>query len=82
MTRALAQRLVDSYAQKLEGFENRALYVGVLEGEHVFYIERLHHGGHLGLPPYFSITNSGLVYQLLPPKIFKASKMRHRLSNN
>lgn len=82
MDKDKAQKIVNNFAEKLKGFKNDASFVGIIDGEHVYYIEREHHGGHVGLPPYFSVSEEGHVTQLLPPKVFKAAEMRYRLLNN
>ena len=51
-----SQRIANEFAKGLKGFVNEALYVGIIDGEPVYYTERTHHGGHLGLPPYFSVS--------------------------
>ncbi len=82
MERKQSQRLANDFAKGLKGFRNEATYEGVLDGEHVYYIDRERHGGHIGLPPYFAVSDDGDVYQLVPPKVFRASAMRHRLVNS
>lgn len=82
MEKNISQCLVNEFAKGLKGFKNEASYIGVLDDEHIYYIEREHHGGHLGLPPYFAVSDDGDVYQLVPPKVFKAAKIRHRLLNS
>lgn len=82
MEKEESQRIANEFAKGLKGFVNEALYVGIIDGEPVYYIERVHHGGHLGLPPYFSVSEEGEVNQLIPPKVFRAAKMRHNLVSN
>jgi hypothetical protein len=82
MDKDRAQKIVNSFAKKLKGFKNEASFVGIIDGKHVYYLEREHHGGHVGLPPYFSVSEEGYVTQLLPPEVFRAAEMRHRFLNN
>ena len=77
-----SQRIANEFAKSLNGFVNEAVYVGTIDSIPVYYIERVHHGGHLGLPPYFSVSEEGEVNQLIPPKVFKAAKMHHNLVSN
>ena len=51
-----SQQIANEFAKGLKGFVNEALYVGIIDGEPVYYTEWAHHGGHLGLPPYFSVS--------------------------
>ena len=80
MDKKTAKRIADTMAQSLPNTENDALYLGQINDEHIFYFKRTIHGGHIGLPPYYSVKDSGSIALIKDTEILlKALKLKQKI---
>ncbi len=80
MDNITAQRIADKMAYSLPNTENTALFLGKINDEYVFYLKRTIHGGHIGLPPYYSVKDSGAIALIKDTEtLLKALKLKQKI---
>ena len=81
MDKERARKIVESFTKELPCPICEVEYVGVLDGLLIFYLEREHHGKHIGWPIYCSVNKNGKVEKVKAPFLFKVMKMENQISS-